>query len=867
MFKKLKQRIEENDAAPCSTNTPTATTAARTAKKAAKPPLRQATHNYRNNERQIIKKENKWEKRYASSSASLYSSIESINSNVTVSRADHFPSIFSSPETTPIEASTSSLLSEFNNGISREKVILELDKRSEHIKKLEKKISEMASAFAEQAVQKENLEDALQTMKQEIKGRVETTERKYQHKISLAKEELEQSMRKKDSEFEDIIKRKDEEIMKHRRELSLESSRNVDVHDLNQLQQDEISRMKEMLIHSQAEMTKKAAELFEKTKYLESVDKQYMEQRTELDELQNRLDDLARERSKYELRERQLSLKMTTAEKERDALKSQLDDALCELSEKSNQLEIAQVSLKRAQEDTTSLRDTYKLYKLKAMEEKEKFTTDSDGLKERIQDLEQRLKDGALSTTDQWKAYEKEATAMCVNLGILQRELYESRLQEARSQLAENKARANDKINTLGSLISSLDEQLKERTEEVNRYKKSVDDKDIDHKAKFKSLEEQLRERDEELNQYKRISDHQSTDYERKIEFLQEKLRTFEDTAQRDRESDATKISTLQQQIADLGGRLHDAKGDSIELKTAIERADFLEAKNKLLDSRLKEANKKVDDERLKSEGNVQELQRKIQLMSYQFEQSSKMNVETLETKIEEQDRRILQYQETTQELLEDKERLKEEILLLSSCDDSNLRFTEELQQKIAELEGTVQDRDAELHEIKIQLNNSSNKMQSSSVEDSNEIGELQVANRALLAELEGAKKKIKSQQQKLAELKKACQRELSMKGESSCNEGGEQQINKQQSQQNEPSSKDNQSPTHNVQSRQLIGVISHLLQFTTREEHIVKECMEWKFWSALSDAPMPCHAINRCRIPTREAVRDPENDKSLQAR
>ena len=30
-------------------------------------------------------------------------------------------------------------------------------------------------------------------------------------------------------------------------------------------------------------------------------------------------------------------------------------------------------------------------------------------------------------------------------------------------------------------------------------------------------------------------------------------------------------------------------------------------------------------------------------------------------------------------------------------------------------------------------------------------------------------------------------------------------------------------------QSRQLIGVIAHLLHFSSREESIVKECAEWK--------------------------------------
>lgn len=30
-------------------------------------------------------------------------------------------------------------------------------------------------------------------------------------------------------------------------------------------------------------------------------------------------------------------------------------------------------------------------------------------------------------------------------------------------------------------------------------------------------------------------------------------------------------------------------------------------------------------------------------------------------------------------------------------------------------------------------------------------------------------------------------------------------------------------------QSRQLVGVIGHLLQFTPREDSIVKDCFEWK--------------------------------------
>ncbi len=95
MFKKLKQRIEENDVPISST------------------PLKiSKTRNSHDKKREgCLKNENKWEKRF-SSSTSLYSSRESINSNATVSRTSP---ILSSPGTTQFQGS--SLFPEVCNSI------------------------------------------------------------------------------------------------------------------------------------------------------------------------------------------------------------------------------------------------------------------------------------------------------------------------------------------------------------------------------------------------------------------------------------------------------------------------------------------------------------------------------------------------------------------------------------------------------------------------------------------------------------------------------------------------------------------------------------------------------------------------------
>ena len=786
MFKRLKQQIEQGDV-PNALSTPK--------KVGPRNPLIDNSYGK-------IEKENIWEKRCLSTTT-LYSSRESLDSNVTVSRVSN-GSLFSSPESPIVE----NVSSDFHRGrSSKDDVLTELTKKSNHVKMLEGKIKEMATVFKKQAAEKDMLEEALLTTKADIRQHVEFNERNYQNKLTAAQEDFERKLQSKDKELNDLFRKRDEEITRHRRELLLASSRNVDVNDMNKQQQEEICLTKEKLIHAQAEMSKKAAELMEKSKHLENLDDQYIEQRNLLSELQNRLDDLARERSKNEIRDRQLSMLNATLEKEKAVTQSKLDEAICEVAEKSGRLDTAELSLRRVSDELKSLKQTHNSQKSKTSEEVQQKDTEIDILREKIQDFEQRLRDSSLSVSDQGKAFESE------------RNIIERRLQDARNQLAEQKQQYNEKISTLGSLVSSLDEQLKKR--------------------------------EKELAEHKDNSNYQVSSLQRKIAGLEEQLIITESSNRKEQFAESYLVESLKSKIEDLEKTMRNLQEENSELQAAADREGLFEAQNKLLESRLKESNSKGEDEKNKSEDKIRELQSEIRKLTFHFEHSNRLNMDTLESKVEQQERRINHYQQANEQLLKENEKIKVE---LSAKEDERMQSLvcfEDAMKKVTELKtqiSTLEESLREKNDVVSQLEKAEPVMEKEDMSmrnaRANEIGELNVANRALSAELDEARKKMKSQQQKITDLKKAYQKEMNLKVESQDDSRREKKdcALTSPTQQERGSSSDlgvnftylkhvvlKYMCSSNSQSRQLVGVIAHLLQFSPREEKIVKNCIEWK--------------------------------------
>ncbi|XP_029211826.2 golgin subfamily A member 1-like isoform X11 [Acropora millepora] len=567
--------------------------------------------------------------------------------------------------------------------------------------------------------------------------------------------------------------------------------------------------------------------LHEKDQEIENLDKAYLDQKGELAALQERLDDLARERTKYEVRDKQQQGRIATMDKEKKSLNDELTSTVNELTQKSSQLERCEKSRSQVEDELVNLRHSHALYKNKVTMEIEEKDGQIAQLKERVGDLQRRLEDSKLSGSDQVEAMEKE------------REQLESRLQESRDQLNELKSNTNDRINTLGSLVSTLNERLERKEAELSEFKTKYDQECENWKSKNLQLEQQLASLQKEANSGKRSSLEQRAQ-------LEEQFVHLEEAREREKNEMKTKLDQLKmieneytrqedyykQQMADLEEEkeqlqnelmskaeenrhvslcLEDAMKETNELKSQFDSPSHFTASN--LDSQT-----------------LENLKEELQI--------SQIRCQNAEESLEHREKTIIELRKSVAE--------KEELL---NCSTTKIRQYEENNrylgnERIYPLEGR------ESHKEIKNLRGRVKELEEQAEEremlqlDENELRDLRKDNNRLETDLEDKDKKIKLLQAKIIELKKAFQRELKMaapgvegsdKSSPSTPNGEVTTSNAERQEYLEVNFKYLKHVvlkymcSNNKQSRQLINVIAYLLRFTPKEEKCVKEAMEWK--------------------------------------
>ncbi|XP_027057568.1 golgin subfamily A member 1-like isoform X1 [Pocillopora damicornis] len=824
MFAKLKQKIaEEESTSDSSRSLPSS------------PSVRRAKVNGWT--------ENKWERRRLSNASSLYESRESllsesstVSSGLNVSRHASFTSrSAATPVGTPIEPPGFSV----NSRSSKEEILHLLAKKGDQVSKLEAKIADMASLLREQTRVKESLEGALEKQKEEHSMRLRSMNMEFEEKSRKMKNEFEKTLDEKNQELESKLK-----------ELTLESTRYADLNELNQLQQQELTKMKSLFIQYQTDATRKAAEIFEKSKQIEDLDKSYLEQKGELASLQERLDDLARERTKFESRDKQQQARVTSLEREKTSLCDELKNTVNELTQKSVQLDRVEKSLRLKDEELANLRQTHALYKNKVSMELEQNEGEIAQLKERVGDLQQRVDDSKLSGNDQVQAIEKE------------REQLENRLRETRDQLNELKANSNDRTNTLGSLVSTLNERLERKESELTECKRRYDQDYESWKSQNFQLEQELAILKEESLSGKRSSDRQTASLEGQVIRLEaarekeksemqtklDQLKMIENEYSRQEDAYKQQIADLEEEKEQLQNELlskaeenrqvslclEDAMRETNELKSQIAKfEETLKEKNNLLtcfkESKLDSPSHVVSNlgpealENLKEElNNTKDRYQNAEEVLKQREKTIselRKAVAEKEELLNRSTTKIRQYEENNRYIGNDR-------IYSPESRDSHKLITN-LRERVKELEEQLQEREMLLL-------------------DENELRDLRKDNNRLEKDLEDKDKKIKLLQAKNIELKKAFQRELKMAapgGEpvqrSPGTPNGDVIVHSDEEKERQDYLEVNfkylkhvvlkYMCSTNKQSRQLINVIGHLLRFTPKEHACVREAMEWK--------------------------------------
>lgn len=568
--------------------------------------------------------------------------------------------------------------------------------------------------------------------------------------------------------------------------------------------------------------------LDEKNQQIEDLDKSYLEQKGELASLQERLDDLARERTKFESRDKQQQARVTSLEKEKTSLCDELKNTVNELTQKSVQLDRVEKSLRLKDEELANLRQTHALYKNKVSMELEQNEGEIAQLKERVGDLQQRVDDSKLSGNDQVQAIEKE------------REQLENRLRETRDQLNELRANSNDRTNTLGSLVSTLNERLERKESELTECKRRYDQDYESWKSQNFQLEQELAILKEESLSGKRSSDRQTASLEGQVMRLEaarekekgemqtklDQLKMIENEYSRQEDAYKQQIADLEEEKEQLQNELLSKAEENRQVSLCLEDAmretnelkSQLDSPSHVVSNLGPEALENLKEELNNTKDRYQNAEEVLKQREKTISELRKAVAEKEEL-LNRSTTKIRQYEENNRYIGNDR-------IYSPESRDSHKLITN-LRERVKELEEQLQEREMLLL-------------------DENELRDLRKDNNRLEKDLEDKDKKIKLLQAKNIELKKAFQRELKMAapgGEpvqrSPGTPNGDVIVHSDEEKERQDYLEVNfkylkhvvlkYMCSTNKQSRQLINVIGHLLRFTPKEHACVREAMEWK--------------------------------------
>ncbi|XP_067129969.1 golgin subfamily A member 1-like isoform X2 [Centruroides vittatus] len=593
-----------------------------------------------------------------------------------------------------------------------------------------------------------------------------------------------------------------QEVQK-RMEKIIENQENKD--ELESFQSQEMSKIKHLLLKSQQELRGCEETLKSKEEELENSNKKIS----------------------------QLEISNKTLEQQLEKAKADLGQ-IYNLQAEKGQLEDEVDHLKQESLKTSSI-----------FEEKDNYISH---LEDRLAMLQQRLNDSTLTGDEKEKALINERISM------------EKKLEESRQQLIEIKTTWSEKITSLENQIYNLNKKMADDSQECSRLEEELEETRLSLSRK----EEELWKMEDTVQKQNRDLTKMKSDNEKNIEKIEESHKTIQEDLE-------AKIRHLEEELSrtkeewekgskEAKNRINDlvaAQTEHVEKELEVEKyLTQLEDENHKLKSSLSEREKEclqlteiangykqeINDHQIK----FSQLEKDYNSVSYAKEQ---LNSHLQEKEIElqnvsqEKDNLLVRNAELSHQLEITKQELKEE---------QNLREREKesYEEKIHQLNSELELHEMKIKDLEIKL--------AENVENSDNINKLKSVLTELENQLMDKNKMIKLQQQRLSDMKKTLQRELKIQSgtdgilpidsaeipmiqptDSRISSGWSQSIpNKKNYHVDGDDDINFQYLKHVIfkfmtsedyEAQHLIKAISVLLHFTSEEEKLIKQMMEWK--------------------------------------
>ncbi|XP_032993929.1 golgin subfamily A member 1 isoform X6 [Lacerta agilis] len=696
---------------------------------------------------------------------------------------------------------------------SREDLSSQLFRRNEQIRKLEVKLSDYAEQVRNLQKIKEKLENALETHQDSFVKKLQEQNEAHQASTAKMAEGTVLALEKKDQEWREKLSHleKEKKLLSAQLQEMREQSLNLfqkrdEIDELEGFQQQELAKVKHMLLKKEESLAQMEQELGSSTQELQRTREELQTFRTlsscqaaELQQLRQQHAELEAERDELIDAEESAESKITTLEQRSQELQAYIQQLSVDLQNAQVSAASCEKQLEALQQEHDSLKQEYEQHKQKMIVEVEEKSQLVGHLQEKVTILEKHF-EGNLSGDEHVQELLREVkdleqalqlaneTAAKSKEEMEERELQIQKLQQTDLQLERIQAQeglsivqhqCTEQVGRLQEQMATLEAAQETERVAAHQMMSQLEKENAELKDRCKDLESSLRKQESEL------------------ERLKAELSSSAETTQALEKTRGQREHQLQQELVDLTVLLNEK-----DLLIAEKAEALLKGEEELKHLR-------QDHDALLLQ--MDQLQSNLELCQHQA-METEAAAEKRMSALQEQ----LQYQQ--------------ERLLVSEKQAATLELTSAALKKHL---CSSEDRETEPNgEVA-----------------ATDIVQLQKENRDLEQQITEKNKTIKQLQQRMAELKKTLQKELKMRPDGEVPEVATAALTVTNNSDLNDSREINFEYLKHVvlkfmscresEAFHLIKAMSVLLNFSQEEENMLKETLEYKMsWFGSKPSP-----------------------------
>ncbi|XP_028269028.1 golgin subfamily A member 1 isoform X4 [Parambassis ranga] len=743
---------------------------------------------------------------------------------------------------------------------SRDDLPSQLLRRNDQIRKLEAKLSDYAEQLRIMQKTKDKLEIALERHQDSSIKKLQDQNENHQANKAKMAEGMALALEKKDQEWMEKLGsvEKEKADLSARLEEMMEQSlalfqKRDDLDELEGFQQQELAKVKHMLLRKEELLSQREQELQQKDGEVQSAKRGLSEAWGKLRALEQQHEESCRLNSELEIEREELLLLREEADKKISELEGQcqeLQSVIQQVSEDFQKSQSMVSNLEKSLHELQTEHDALKLQQQKAAvteEDKERLLVD---LQKKVSSLERRL-EGNLSQDEHLQELLQEKSNVETMLKDTRAELL-----AVRTNHADTVSSLEAQVSRMSCTITELQTLLRHKEDSSRAYRERTDTQIANLELQVLETTERLKSAEQQIAEKQQHMDKVQGEWNAEKAFLDQQVCLLEQQSQE-------KASRLEESISSL----------QTDKQMLLDRVADLDKQMNEANSTLKQRSEEMEDCK------VGELTRDLQTSQRELSTATEKlalreeDTETLRNEMQSRQALLVQLQEEAERLRAQLKQMElDKDSQLTSLKEELLSQTQQLdscQARVSYLEVEVETLTEQLHSPEVCEEDQNGSV---TVDD---LDHVQKVNRELEQQLSDKNRTIKQLQQRLAELKRTLQKELKLKPEPEA-EGREKLLESRAEKQEKvcpdpPPASTPSPPTSNTtvtntsdlndsreinfeylkhvvlkfmssrdaEAYQLIRAVAVLLNFSREEEEMLKQTLEYKMsWFGSKPSP-----------------------------